>query len=113
MQSNVPLIPKGDQTFSRQAIQQDIRFFSEKKSVQCAELKRVQSIYESFLLNELDFPKANEATPEIEIWADQVVHNWKIMCGPAWRLEDHTNGGKEATSRLVLEVREFALYSNM
>lgn len=66
----------------------------------------MQSIYESFLLNELGFPKANEATPEIEIWVDQVVHNWKIICGPTWRNEDHMNGGKEATSRLVLEVSE-------
>lgn len=113
MQSNIPLVPKGDQIFSRQAAQHDIRFFPEKKSVQCTELKQVQSIYESFLLNELSFPKANEATPEIESWADQVVHNWKIICGPTWRHEDHVNGGKEATSRLVLEVCELTLYSDM
>ena len=113
MQSDIPLISKGDQMFSRQATQQDTRFFPEKKSMQCTELKQVQSIYESFLLNDLGFPKANEATPEIEIWADQVVRNWKIMCGPTWRHEDHTNGGKEATSRLVLEVCELALCSNL
>lgn len=110
--SNIPMAPKGDQIFNRQAIQHDIRFSSEKKSSQCTELKKVQSIYESFLLNELSFPKANEATPEIEIWVDQVVDNWKIMCGPTWRNEDQMNGGKEATSRLVLDVCELSLHSD-
>ena len=110
--SNIPLAARGDQIFNRQAIQHDIRIFSEKKSSQCTELKQVQSIYESFLLNELSFPKANEATPEIELWVDQVVVNWKIMCGPTWRNEDHLNGGKEATSRLVLEVCELILHSD-
>lgn len=113
VQSNIPLVSKGDQVFSRQVTQQDTRFIPEKNSMQCTELRQVQSIYESFLLNDLGFPKANEATPEIEIWADQVVHNWKIMCGPTWRHEDHINGGKEATSRLVLEVCELAICSKM
>lgn len=104
MQSNIPLSRKGDQTLNRQAAPYDTKIFSEKKSLQCTELKQVQSIYENFLLSELGFPKANEATPEIEIWADQLVHNWKIICGPTWRNEDHLDGGKEATTRLVLEV---------
>ena len=106
IQSNIPLSSKGDQILNRHAAPFDLKFYSEKKSLQCNELKQVQSIYESFLLNELGFPKANEATPEIETWVDQVVHNWKIICGPTWQEEDHMDGGKEATSRLVLEVCE-------
>lgn len=105
MRSIIPLSAKGDQTFKRQAAQYDNNFFCEHKSQLCIELKQVQSIYDNSLFSELSFPKANEATPEIEIWVDQVVDNWKIICGPTWRHEDHTGGGKEATSRLVLEVR--------
>lgn len=84
---------------------QDSGFFSKPKSQQCVELKRVQSIYEKYLMNELSFPKANEGTPEVEEWADQVIVNWKVVCGPTWRDEDHNNGGKENTSRMVLDVR--------
>lgn len=84
--------------------QHEIRFFSEPKSQQCAELKRVESIYEGFLMNELSFPKANEYTPEIEAWVDQVVVNWKFVCGPGWLDEDHAEGGKTSTSRRVLAV---------
>ena len=83
---------------------QDGGFFSKPKSQQCVELKRIQSIYEKYLMNELSFPKANEDTPEIEDWADQVIVNWKVVCGPTWRDEDHINGGKESTSRMVLDV---------
>ena len=83
----------------------ETKFFSKPKSEQWKELISVQSIYEEFLMKELDFPKANEPTPEIESWADQVIANWKVLCGPTWRDEDHTNGGKEITGRLVLDVR--------
>jgi cargo-transport protein YPP1 len=103
-----PIFPssaEGGQISWQQNAQYDVGFFSETKSQQCEELKQVQSIYEKHLVNELCFPKANEATPEIESWVDQVIDNWKIVCGPAWRNEDHIGGGKEATSRIVLEVR--------
>lgn len=84
--------------------QLEIKFFSTPKSQQCSELKRVESIYEGFLLNELSFPKASEYTPEIEAWVDQVVANWKFVCGPGWLDEDHVDGGKAGTSRRVLAV---------
>lgn len=84
--------------------QLETRFFSTPKSQQCAELKRVESIYEGFLLNELSFPNANEHAPEIEAWVDQVVENWKFICGPSWLDEDHTDGGKAGSSRRVLAV---------
>ncbi len=103
---------KGAQNSELQAAQYDISFFSEPRSQQCMELKQVQSIYEGFLINELSFPKANEATPEIEIWVDQVVDNWKIICGPTWRNEDHI-GGKEVTTRVVLEVSGPVLQSEV
>lgn len=82
----------------------ETEFFSKPKLLQCAELRRVEAIYEELLLNELNFPKANEATPEIEAWVDQVISNWKVVCGPTWMDEDHPEGGKENTSRKVLAV---------
>lgn len=105
IRSIFPPLPEGGQILWQQAAQYDVKFFSETKSQQYIELKQVQSIYEKHLVNELSFPKANEATPEIDNWVDQVIDNWKIICGPAWRNEDHVGGGKEATSRTVLEVR--------
>lgn len=113
LRSIFPSSVEGDQISKQQSAQYDGKFFSGSKSQFCIELKQVQSIYENFLVDELGFPKANEATPEIENWVDQAADNWKIICGPTWQNEDHTGGGKEATSRLVLEVREFLLGTEM
>lgn len=82
----------------------ETEFFSKPRSQQCIELKRIESIYEEFLLNELKFPKANEPTPEIENWVDQVMVNWKMMCGNSWLDDDHEVGGKESAGRKVLAV---------
>lgn len=82
----------------------EAEFFSKPKSQQCIELKRIESIYEQFLLNELKFPKANDNTPEIENWVDQVIANWKVLCGNTWLDEDHVDGGKASTGRKVLAV---------
>lgn len=104
---------EGDLISKQQSAQYDAKIFSGSKSRLCTELKQVQSIYENFLVSELGFPKANEATPEIENWVDQVAETWKIICGPTWQEEDHMGGGKEATSRLVLEVSGFLLRTEM
>jgi cargo-transport protein YPP1 len=69
-----------------------------------AEIKRVETIYESLLLKETHFPKANENNLEIEEWADEVISNWRCLCGPAWSDEDLGEGGKEAVGRGVLDV---------
>lgn len=81
------------------------KLFSKPKSEQLVELINAQSVYGRFLMREIGFPNANESTPEIENWTDQVIANWKVICGPIWRDEDHVNGGKGTTSRLVLDVR--------
>lgn len=97
-------LPDVHKTLAKRHPKFETMFFSEPRSLQCAELKRVESVYEVFLLNELSFPKANEHTPEIEAWVDQVIANWKFMCGPGWLDEDHAEGGKASTSRRVLAV---------
>ncbi len=85
-------------------------FFAKSRSQQCLELKRVESIYEDFLLKELKFPRAKEATPEIEAWVDQVMANWGVLCGPTWHDEDHGEGGKESTGQNVLAVSRLFRY---
>ncbi|KAF2176791.1 filamentation protein-like protein [Zopfia rhizophila CBS 207.26] len=71
---------------------------------QHAELKRVETVYESLLLKETHFPKANESNEEIEAWTDAVMDNWRVLCGPNWHDQDLGEGGKEAVGRGVLDV---------
>jgi cargo-transport protein YPP1 len=71
---------------------------------QRAELKRVETIYETLLLKEISFPKASENNHEIEAWTDAVMENWRILCGPTWSDDDLGEGGKEAAGRGVLDV---------
>ena len=74
------------------------------QSQQNAELTRVQAIYESILLRETKFPKANEANPKIENWVDQVMANWRAICRSTWQEEDLGEGGPAAFGRAVLDV---------
>ena len=76
---------------------------------QRAELKRVETTYESILLKETYFPKASENNHEIEAWADAVIENWRVLCGPSWSDDDLGEGGKEGVGRGVLDVRLFCM----
>lgn len=71
---------------------------------QRAELKRVETIYESLLIKETHFPKASEVNRDIEAWVDAVMDNWRILCGPAWCDDDLGEGGKEGVARSILDV---------
>lgn len=71
---------------------------------QRAELKRVETLYESILLKETQFPKASESNQEIEAWTESVIENWRVLCGPTWTDRDLGEGGKEAVARGVLDV---------
>lgn len=75
------------------------------KLQQRAELKKVETIYESLLLKETQFPKASDTNREIEAWADAVMDNWRVLCGPTWSDRDLGEGGKEAVGTGVLDVR--------
>jgi hypothetical protein len=74
------------------------------KLPQRTELKRVEVIYENLLLKETHFPKASDGNQEIEEWADAVMLNWRVLCGPTWGDDDLGEGGKEAVGRGVLDV---------
>jgi hypothetical protein len=71
---------------------------------QRAELKRVEARYETLLLSEVQFPKAEEASDEVEAFVEIVMQNWRILCGSSWKEEDLGEGGAEAVSRGVLDI---------
>lgn len=71
---------------------------------QRAELKRVETRYETLLLGEVQFPKANEASEEVEEFVDIVMQNWRILCGSSWDEEDLGEGGANTVSRGVLDI---------
>ncbi|KAF2128623.1 hypothetical protein P153DRAFT_367728 [Dothidotthia symphoricarpi CBS 119687] len=71
---------------------------------QRAELKRVETIYESLLIRETQFPRASESNREIEAWTDSVMYNWRLLCGPTWSDGDLGEGGKEGVGRSVLDI---------
>lgn len=68
------------------------------------DLKDVEATYETLLLQETKFPKASQSNEEVELWVQQVVANWRILCGPGWRDEDLGTDGKEAVGRRVLDI---------
>lgn len=71
---------------------------------QRAELKRVEARYETLLLAEVHFPRADEAGDEVEAFVDLVIQNWQILCGSSWSEQDLGEGGAEAVSRGVLDI---------
>ncbi|KAI9672181.1 MAG: hypothetical protein M1831_001995 [Alyxoria varia] len=71
---------------------------------QKVELRRVETNYESILMKETSFPKANEGNPEVEEWVTQVMANWTVMCGPNWTDEELGTGGKTAIGRTTLDI---------
>lgn len=71
---------------------------------QRSEMQRVESTYESLLLAETKFPKASQASVEVEGWAQQVMLNWRVYSGPGWTDGEVGDGGKTAVSRSVLEI---------
>ena len=72
------------------------------------ELRRVEQAYERVLLNEVSFPEANEVNHEVDDWANQVMSNWNILCGPDWQDDELGEGGKELAGRNVLGVSRFS-----
>jgi tetratricopeptide (TPR) repeat protein len=71
---------------------------------QRSELKQVETAYESVLLYKIKFPQANQSNEEVEQWANSVISNWSILCGPRWREIDLGDGGKAAVSRSTLDI---------
>ncbi|KAA8572835.1 hypothetical protein MFRU_003g00620 [Monilinia fructicola] len=77
---------------------------SSSKSQQRAELRRVELRYEELLLSEVQFPKAEEPSEEVEAFVELVMQNWRILCGNTWEEHELGEGGAEAVSRGVLDI---------
>ena len=84
----------------------------DSKLQQGVELKKVEATYESILLKETKFPRADQANSQIETWVDQVMANWRVMCGHTWQDEDLGEGGKISLGRGVLDVGRFSSIEN-
>ena len=76
----------------------------DSKLQQGGELKSVEANYENILLKKTKFPRADQANSQIESWVDQVMANWRVMCGHTWQDKDLGDGGKAAVGRGVLDV---------
>lgn len=68
------------------------------------ELKQVEMRYETLLLQETQFPKANETNEEVKAWVELVMDNFKTLCGPSWTDEELGRGGKVGVGRSTLAV---------
>lgn len=71
---------------------------------QRADLRRVEANYESLLLQESQFPEANQTNEEVRGWIELVMCNWRILCGPNWADAELGAGGKVAVGRSTLDV---------
>lgn len=71
---------------------------------QIADLQRIEAYNERYLMKETQFPRATEHNEDVEKWADAVMRNWRVMCGPSWRDEELGHGGKGVVARGVLDI---------
>lgn len=78
--------------------------YTSAKLSQRAALKRVESTYESLLLNETQFPKASQTNLEVETFAEQVARNWRIFSGSDWTDSELGDGGKDRVGHEVLDI---------
>lgn len=101
LRDNIPYEPESAHA---DATTEKVPALSHARLQQRAELKKVETIYESLLIKETQFPKASENNTEIEQWVDAAIDNWRILCGPTWTDADLGAGGKEAVGRCMLDV---------
>ena len=97
--------PPGSSISTNEISADNVRSLEHPRLLQIIELRNVESTYEELLIQEVSFPKANEANLEVESWADQVMANWRLTSSPAWLNEDLGKGGKEGMTRHILAVR--------
>lgn len=74
------------------------------RQIQSAELVRIEQRYEALLLAEVQFPKAEQHSEEVEEWVSIVTKNWKVLCGGSWEEHDLGAKGRVGVSRHVLDI---------
>jgi tetratricopeptide (TPR) repeat protein len=83
---------------------QSIDHSSFARAKQATELRQVEAQYEIELLRTTRFPKATESNEIVEVWVEQVIQNWNILCGPDWHDYDLGTGGRNEVGRNVLDI---------
>ncbi|KAK1823413.1 hypothetical protein LTR12_002262 [Friedmanniomyces endolithicus] len=78
--------------------------YMDAKIRQRTELKRVETTYESLLLNETQFPKAFQTNAEVELWIEQAVINWRTLSSADWTDDELGDGGKATLGRDMLDI---------
>lgn len=68
------------------------------------ELSLCESVYFSLLMAEVEFPKAEEHSDEIESFVSLLLRNWRVLCGPSWPGADLGDDGKMSLTRTVLNM---------
>ncbi|CAI6092004.1 unnamed protein product [Clonostachys chloroleuca] len=68
------------------------------------EIKSAEAAYQTLLLTETTFPRADEERAEVEVFVQLVVKNWSILSGRGWREQDLGQGGRNSLTRGVLDV---------
>ncbi|TQS39449.1 hypothetical protein Golomagni_00023 [Golovinomyces magnicellulatus] len=68
------------------------------------ELLRVEKHYESFLISEISFPRAGDASVEVEEFIDIVMQNWRTLFGISLKYQDLNEDGCKAISEGVLNI---------
>lgn len=68
------------------------------------ELRKAELAYETLLLSETTFPKADEDREEVELFVEKLMQNWAVLNGRGWRDQDTGPGGKAAVSASALEI---------
>ncbi|KAI9886751.1 MAG: hypothetical protein M1823_001460 [Watsoniomyces obsoletus] len=69
------------------------------------ELRRVQEKYESLLLAEVPFPRADEFNEEVEEWAEMAMRNWAAIAVRGWGEDFYLEDGKWSMTRSALDVQ--------
>ncbi|RKF74498.1 putative filamentation protein [Golovinomyces cichoracearum] len=68
------------------------------------ELLRVEEHYESLLISEIPFPRAGDASVEVEEFIDIVMQNWRTLLGIGLKYQALNEDGHKAASKGVLNI---------
>lgn len=73
------------------------------RALLCAELKKVELIYQGLLYGETRFPRADEERVEVEDFVRRMMQNWEILNGRGWKEGDLGAGGRDSLCHGTLD----------
>ncbi|KZF19123.1 hypothetical protein L228DRAFT_234326 [Xylona heveae TC161] len=97
LQEDLPYIPPQEGSVLKNTEQETLKFHLS------SEIKRVETIYETLLLKQVSFPRADQINQEVEQWVETVMKNWSML---SRRDSDEVliEGAKEGLARKVLDI---------